>query len=233
MRKAVVPVVLLPIFLLGCSEESTAPEASVQVHTQLAASVVTARNTSAATPLGGGATVDSLQLTRVRILLSRLKLHPTQDTGVGGRDVKVGPFVAVFTAQPQLLGSTSLPGGTYRWVKLEFHRFSDSEAARYAADTLFRDFALPDRASLILEGTLFVADSAIPFVYRSTVTANAALSLDPPASVAEGEVLRILLQFEPRQVFRRGNLVVDPRDPRWRSDIENALRDALKALKQP
>lgn len=218
--------------LLGCSEEASSPGSTVQIRTQLGLTTVRAAAFHGVKPQGHSP-VDSLRIERVRLLLKRLKLHAAgDDTLTGGRDVKVGPFVAVFNAAVQLLGWAEIPAGTYRWLKLEFHRFSDSEAARYAADSLFRDFATADRPSLLIEGTVFVGDSAVPFIYRSDITANVALTLEPPAPVAAGEVLQLLLRFEPQQAFREGNTILDPRDPRLKSQIDNNLRAALKALKQ-
>lgn len=202
------------------------------MRTQLESAVVRAAALRELAPQGRSS-VDSLRIERVRLLLKRLKLHAAgEDTVAGGRDVKVGPFVAVFGTAAQLLGWAEIPAGTYRWLKLEFHRFSDSEAARYAADTLLRDFAAADRPSLLIEGTVFAGDSALPFVYRSDITANVSLALEPPASIGSGEVLQLLVRFDPRQAFMEGSVVLDPRDPQLRSQIDKKLRSALKALKQ-
>jgi hypothetical protein len=219
--------------LFGCSQESSSPEAAVEVSAQLVSPVVSARSVQPGISPLGRSTVDSLSIERVRILLTRLKLHAAgEDTAAGGRDLKVGPFVASFTPQQQILAGATIPPGTYRWLKMEFHRFSDSEAARYATDSLFRDFVVPERASVLIEGKVFVGDSVVPFVYRSDITANVSLLLDPPASVGESDLLRLLVQFDPQQVFVEGAVVLDPRDQRLESLIDNKLRSALKALKR-
>ncbi|MCS7169569.1 MAG: hypothetical protein NZ949_02985 [Candidatus Kapabacteria bacterium] len=218
--------------LSGCSEEGTFSDASVEISTQLGASSVGSVAKSVKFAPAGWSGVDSLQVTRVRILVRRLKLHSvSEDTASEGRDLKLGPFVAVFTSQRQTLSITAIPPGVYRWLNLGFHRLSDSEAAQYAADPLFRDFVMPERYSVLIEGRVFRGDSAIPFVYRSEVMANVAVEMDPPASATQTELLRLLVLFEPRQVFVEGNIVLDPRDPRLRSLIENKLRGALKALR--
>ncbi len=218
--------------LVGCSEDTSSAGSSVEVRTQLGTATVRSAALLERAPQGRSG-VDSLRIDSVRVLIRRLKLHAAgEDTSAGGRDIKVGPAVALFGEQPQLLSAADIPAGTYRWLKLEFHRFSDSEASRYATDTLFQDFAAPDRPSVIIAGVVFVGDSAVPFVYRSQLTANVSLALDPPASVGTAELVRLLVRFEPLQAFLEGNTVLDPRDPRFRSTIETKLRSALKALKQ-
>ncbi len=216
----------------GCAEEGTGAGTTVEVSTQLTATTV--RSTAVApspTPLSQSE-IDSLTVTRVRILLSRLKLHPASDTASGGSDIKTGPFVAVFTAQTQQLALGSLPPGTYRWMKLEFHRLTDAEAARSANDTLLRDFATPERYNLLIEGTVYVGDSAVAFLYQTGVTANVALQLEPPVEVSSQSLLRLLLQFDPAQAFVVAGNLVDPRREAHRSLIDRNLRNALKALKR-
>lgn len=223
---------LVSVLASGCAEEGTTSEAVVEVVTQLAPATV--RPTAVAkgnSPLGRSE-VDSLIVTRVRILLSRLKLHPSSDTAAGGADIKTGPFVATFTAQSQQLALGSLPPGTYRWMKLEFHRFTDAEAARHANDTLLRDFATPERYNLLIEGTLYVRDSVIGFLYQTGVTANAALQLDPPAEANQQTLLQLLLQFDPAQAFVVAGTLLDPRRETNRSLIDRNLRNALRALKR-
>lgn len=71
------------------------------------------------------------------------------------------------------------------------------------------------------------------FTYRSTVTANVALKLDPPVEVTPESILRLVMRFDPTAVFvANGNILLHPLDPDSRTIIESNIKASLKALKR-
>jgi|GEM_PF-1199716 len=231
-RAGVALLGVLGIVEWGCSEEIAALGTTVHVAAQLAAAVVRQSTMEKRAVPQGQSEVDSLEVTSVRILLKRLKLHTTGDTSLQGEEVKVGPFVAVFAHRERQLAVSTIPPATYRRLKLEFHRLTDEEVSRYANDSLLWEFATPERYSVSIEGRVFTPAGASAFIYRSDVTANVALPLEPPAEVRKEQVLSLLLHCDPYQIFVVAGRLVDPRDERNRRFIDSNLHMAFKVLKR-
>lgn len=227
-------VVLAALLVYGCSESSSPSNPTVEFYAQLTSSSVRqSMQRSKGTAAAGFSIIDSIKIDRVRILARRLKLHSSDNDSVG-KDIKTDALIFTFTPTQQWVTSATIPPNTYRWVKFEFHRLSSDEAQRYLQDTTFADFIPPERYSVIIDGKVYAVGDTVPtpFTYRSQVTANAALKFDPPIEVSGGTLLGIVVRFDPQQAFVKGNVVLDPRDPANRSEIEGNIRNALKALKR-
>ncbi|MCX8050531.1 MAG: hypothetical protein N3B17_01365 [Chlorobi bacterium] len=218
-----------------CTDSTSSPTPSVELYADMNTSTVRqAALLDKGTAAQGITAVDSIKIERVRILVRRLKLHGS-DSDSSGKDLKTDPFIVTFTAQQQRVTSATIPTGTYRWMKLEFHRLSNDEADRLYNNPAFADFIPPERYSVIIEGKVYTRGSTVPdsFTYRSTVTANVALKLDPPAEVTANSVLGLVMRFDPAAVFTTNSgIVLHPLDPDSRSIIEGNIRAALKALKR-
>jgi len=228
---------VLGALMVSSCTSSTNPSAGprVEVYSDMDASMLRQSTEARKVPTAEGITVvDSLKIDRVRILVRRLKLHGA-DNDSAGKDIKTEPFILTFTAQQQLMTTATIPSGTYRWMKLEFHRLSNDEADHYTTNPAFADFIPPERYSVIIDGRVWTRGNATPdsFTYRSTVTANVALKLDPPVEVTPESILRLVMRFDPAAVFvANGNILVHPLDPDNRSIIEANVKSCLKALKR-
>ena len=73
---------------------------------------------------------------------------------------------------------------------------------------------------------------ASPFTYRSDVTANLSLKFPDQITVADNETVTLLVEIDPIAVFKSGNTVLNPADTSNESKIDNAIKDAIKALKK-
>jgi len=220
------------LWLLGCGEElSQQPTLELLAH--LERSTVTSRTLQAPESPAALPTVDSLRIERVRVLISRILLQPNGSDTTSARSLRLTPLLALFGPTPQLLLLEAPPPGSYRWLKFELHRFTESERREYSGNPTLADFLAEDRPSIILEGTLYRGDSAVAFAYRSTVTANVALALEPPLQLSRDTLQRLLLRFDPATAFVQNGRILDPRVPEQRAAIENALRAAFKAVKSP
>jgi hypothetical protein len=93
-----------------------------------------------------GTEADSLKISRVRILISELKLHrDKEDTLAGDKTVKTGPMLITIDSTGSRTFSTgTIPAGSYDKLKFEFHRFNNNEVAQYLSDTTFADFVTND-----------------------------------------------------------------------------------------
>lgn len=227
--------------LIAACSDSTGPDGTgtVRMQAKLAGSVVNAAllDTKGASPLGAGAEVDSLSISRVRILVTELKLHDkvdddTTDDDSEDRLVKTGPIVIdADSTGVKVFLTEEIPAGDYDKVKFEFHRFNASQVAQYLGDTIFGPFVTDDRWSVIVDGTLYNGGQATPFTYRSDITANLSLKFPEEIEVPEGGTGVIVVEIDPIEIFKEGNGVLDPRDGSNESKIDNAIKSAIRALK--
>jgi len=220
------------LWLLGCGEELS-QQPTLELFAQLERSTVTSRALRAPEFPTALPTVDSLRIERVRVLMSRILLQPVSSDSASARSLRLAPTLAVFMSSPQLLLLEAPPPGSYRWLKFELHRLTESERRDYSGNPTLADFVADDRPSIIIEGTLYRRDSAVAFAYRSTVTANVALALEPPLQLSRDTLQRVLLRFDPAPAFVQNGRILDPRASEQRAVIENALREAFKAVKSP
>jgi hypothetical protein len=222
--------------IASCSDNPTSSDqATVTMQAELAQSGVS--KTVAKDPgtvLLSGSQADSLKVSRVRILISELKLHRSnEDTVSGDKKVKIGPMlVTVDSTGTRTFTSGAVPAGSYEKLKFEFHRFSSSEVPQYLNDTIFADFVTDKRYSFIIDGTVYNGGTAFPFTYRSDATANLELKFDPAITLAPGSTAIVVLKIDPIELFKHNGKVLDPRDGSNESEIDNAIKDAIKALKR-
>jgi len=181
-----------------------------------------------------GAEVDSLRVTRVRVLISELKFHRNNsDTSSGDNLLKAGPMIATFdSAGTKVFAAGSIPSGTYDKVKFEFHRFSSSEVGGYLTNPDYADFVTDDRWTVLVDGDVYVGGATFPFTYRSDMTANLTLSFVPPIATEPGTTVIVAVVVDPVAIFKAGGKVLDPRDASNESEIDNAIKSAIKALKR-
>ena len=69
-------------------------------------------------------------------------------------------------------------------------------------------------------------------MYNSDVNSNLSLDLQTAISVASGGTGNIVLQFQPLIVFKGTSGVLDPTDTKNKSDIDNYIKVAVKAVKK-
>jgi hypothetical protein len=213
--------------LAACNDDPASnDQASVTMQGQLESSAVSlAKATS-----GTGAIVDSLHVTKMRVFVRRLKLHVDKsDTVVGDKEVKTDPFVITFQGTATTFANFSIPAGTYDKVKFEFHRPEESQVATYLNIADFVDFVTSGRYSVIYEGSLYTGGSAtaVPFVYKSDMTANLSINFDTPVALDAGSTSTVVLQIDPADVFKKGGAVLDPRDASNESEIDNNIKAAI------
>lgn len=237
---SVVCALALSVALSNCSESPSNPATSqspqVQMMSEFSSTTVTASATQKDESgiLANGEVADSLHITRARILVSRLKLHRANDESeTCDKDLKLGPFlITIDSAGQRVVAMDTIPEGNYDKVKFEIHRFSNSEISLYLDDLLYMDFVTNDRYTVLVEGTVYKDGKAYPFTYRSNVTANITLDFDGLFTISSQGLTTLILQMNPVLSFRYGSQVLDPRDPRNKSHVENALRASLRVYKR-
>ncbi|MFN8366662.1 MAG: hypothetical protein U0Y96_05410 [Candidatus Kapaibacterium sp.] len=234
MKTLFVVVCASAVLLLQSCSDSTSTSTTMQFSAEITNPVVSAPAQQKGNSVQAGSTVDSVKITRVRMLLSRLILHKSsQDTSGGSSTVKAGPFLLDAKAgSTTVITSAEIPAGSYQNIKYELHKFSSSEVEQYLTDANFAPFVTTNRYSVILEGTSYKGGVEKAFVYNSDVNSNLSLDLQTAISVASGGTGNIVLQFQPLIVFKGTSGVLDPTDTKNKSDIDNYIKVAVKAVKK-
>jgi len=230
-------LMLTSIFVFsGCSETSVPDnQATVNIQSQMSLAVSQLIDLDIKGEKIQGTEVDSVRITRTRILLSRIKFHLENETNDGiDKEFKTGPFLFIGDETGSYFNMTDgqIPPGSYEKIKFEIHRFSSSDLNQYQNHVTFQDFATNDRYSVIIEGISFKDGNAYEFTYYGTPTANLSMKFEPSLVCEENSTTIICFQINPINLFKSGNSVCDPRDSGNMNDIDNLIKSAIRAVKK-
>jgi len=219
----------------GCSStEEPANTATVAMTAETEGSVASGAFRKHSGSPASGIVADSVEITRVRFLLSRVKLHVEGNDTLKDGDIKTGPFVLEFTpGLSRVFTTATIPSGTYEKIKFEIHKFPSSIDQTYLNDPVFTDFVTSERSTVIIEGRVWSGQISIPvnFVYKSDITANLETKFPGLITLDAGSTSTIAMIFSPLLAFKASS-VLDPRDPDNANDIDNYLKSAIKSLKK-
>lgn len=224
-------------FVISCAssdEPSDTKTSTVTISAETEGSMATAAFRKNSNTPTSGIVCDSIEITRVRFLVSRVKLHVEGNDTLKDGDVKAGPFVLEFTpGLSRVISTVTIPSGTYEKIKFEIHKFPSSIDQIYLNDPIFTDFVTSQRSTVIIEGRVWSAGSSIPvnFVYKSKITANLEAKFPGTITFDPGSTPTIAMIFSPVLAFKASN-VLDPRDPDNANAIDAYLKTSIKALKK-
>lgn len=178
--------------------------------------------------------VDSLVVSRVRMLVRHVQLHHEgNDTTSGYEALLTAP--SVLTASTPWVAIAQLPGfptGTYNAVRCDLYRLSDAEAQQYTGHPDFGDFAGIERYSVIIEGTVYKGGEAVPFRFATDPAQQLWLPIDSPLGVPRGSTTDLALSVRIPTLFLTGEGIVDPTQTANKAFIETKLFEALRAAKK-
>lgn len=215
--------------VVGCSDNVVIPEPNFVLESALSNAKLSSVRKPGDVVMKGG-TVNSLTVTRVRILVSRALLHAGDDTlSANDKLIKSGPFVFLADSTGnRVITSVTVASGSYRKLKFEFHPFDSSEAPDYAMDQNFKDFVTSGRYAVIIEGSLVRNGTTARFAYKSDVNQNLQLEFSPALTVGNTGAVTATLKFDAASVFRDGQDILDPDDKQNQSAIDNGIKQALR-----
>ena len=222
------------VALGACSDNPSNPDqATVTMQAEMSRQTVTLARRNAEAETAAGAEFDSLRVSRVRMLVRRLILHRDKEDTAGDRTVKTDPFVITMEASgAKTFATVTVPPGTYDKIKFEFHKPESSQVQAYLGIPEFVEFVTGDRTSIIIEGVGYKNGVQAAFTYKSDVSANLSLPFDQVVTLSGGTTSVLALSIDPTTVFKRGGRVLDPRDGSNESEIDNAIKVAIKAVKK-
>ena len=229
IRKAMLLILLVSI--IACQDDTTSPEgmAQVKVVSSMSNKSVYSSNTGSFQSHG----VDSLVVTKFRILISSIKLHGYNDNDDKHESFKTGPYVlrADSTSSFYYLSEHTVPEGSYDKIKFEMHKFPESERVQYIGDTLFGEFATNDKYTFLIDGFYYEDGEKIPFEFKSNKTENLSLKFDPMLELNDDGVNNIDLDIMPELLFVVNGAIIRPTEDNWK-DIEKNIHNSIKALKK-
>lgn len=228
LHRFVASIALLAAVLVGCSSDDPVTSTSNVTVTCRIDNAITS-SVGGKGPAVAGDVVDSLMVTRVRVLVKRLILHPSaSNDSTDDRSVKNGPFLLVADSNgSRVVAQAQLTPGSYDKLKFEMHRFSSSEIPSYQNDTIYRDFVTGSRYSVIIDGIVVRNGTRSAFQYESDITSNVEFSL-PSFVVPQSGSTTLALVFAGAGAFLDKGQLLDPRDPKNESEIDNKIKAAFR-----
>jgi hypothetical protein len=206
-------LVIASLYWIGCSKSnnpvSTASGSPGQV---TMTAYFTQQGTSGLYKVSSTSSIDSIVVTRVRVILKDLKLksQSNEDVDMDHEDgtahqsydynhfedstqicehssQRLAPFVLdlSLTDSVQQISIDNFPAGTYDGVKFEIHRIDqdDIDSLSSAEQATFADFLAGSRYSVIIDGNYYQNGQATPFTYKSQIDAEIELPINPPLVV--------------------------------------------------
>jgi len=223
----------LAIGMMSC-KSSTSPTDEGSLSVESTVSTSTVNSMSMKGDRVEAATIDSVKIQRVRLLISRIKLQRSdEDTVDGGRDVKAGPGVVTFeNGKLNTAFSSTVPVGRYDRLKIEVRPFSPSEAKSYESDPIYEDFAAIGRPSFIVEGTVWSSGVPESFTQTSDNVENLWVKVEPYFEVSKSTTTKLKFDFDAVTWLKVGGSVKDPRDGTIRDDLKKRLKNFFKLLRK-
>lgn len=234
---AVLFPVLFIAFLPGCSDSVNEPDiddGNIRIEAGLVSSSVPFGKTvipSGETGLLNGATVDSLRITGLKLMVAEIKLHRS---GNGEEKVVTGPaLLSIDQNGVRAVITGTVLAGTIDKINFKFHRLNDQEIGPFVGDPDFDEFTTDDRYTIIVEGIAYDGGQAFPFTYGSKVEEDLKFDLDD-FSITGSDVTIIVIRLDPISVFKDKDtrLVMDPRDKENSNRIDDAIKAALNAQRK-
>lgn len=178
--------------------------------------------------------VDSLVVSRVRLLVRHVQLHQEgKEVSSGFQPVQMEPVVLTASAGWTNAAQVQhFPTATYDAVQCELYRLSDAEAQQYTDHPDFGEFAGIERYSVIIEGTMYKGEEVVPFHFATALAQQLWLIFDSPLGVPRGSTSDIALSVRIPSIFLTGEGIVDPTQTSNRAFIESKLLEALRVAKK-
>ena len=215
--------ILLAGLLMGCNDGPAQPTAgSLSLSLRFNANVA---NAGLAKSAGVAAAVDSISLTRVRVVLSKIELEAFDDS----MEFRSAPMILELNLNGtmQTIAVAGVPFGTYSEVEFKIHRVDSSDLALLPGA---QDFLQLPRASVIVAGLVYQNGNTQSFTYRSGLNVQQEYDLTPPLVVSDANpTANLTINVEAAQWFKNGaGFLLDPTDPNNQNQIANNIKASFK-----
>jgi hypothetical protein len=179
-----------------------------------------------------GATVDSISITKLRMLVARMYLFRDRFASAAGHNtIKKG--TALVSAEPGVpskwVCNGNLPTGTYGVMIFELENTANDETkmAVPEIDTVLR--AGP--YSTMIDGVAWKNGVGTPFQYTTDALPDLTMEFSPTIVISAGAVRHMVLQVDPSAIFKANGTVLDPADPANKPLMDAGLPGSFKGLR--
>ncbi|MBU2446042.1 MAG: hypothetical protein KJ666_10820 [Bacteroidetes bacterium] len=220
----------------ACKEETVAPQTQTgQISLLAKYSVVsTLQLNRLGNPYPLLFAVDSIKVTRFRVVLKRIKFESDNDSV----EFKTAPMVVEYNISGAVheIAVSAVKFGTYREIGFKIHRVNDYDLDDFtpAERAPFADFLAGERYSMIIDGMVFKDGSGgQPFTYRSRVNEEQKYNFNPPLAITSSNPnVTVTLRISSGGWFLgHGGVLLDPRDPRNQDIIDQNLKVSIKVFR--
>lgn len=224
------------IFLSACASSSTSPgtTANVTATTDMENETISSVKGKPSSP-ASGPTVKSLTISRVRVLISGLHLHVSDDAAAGTGNFENQPFIVDFKPTvTNTIATIAVPFGTYTQMIFDLHQLDNTADAALITNASFVDFAMLDKPTIIVEG-MFTdnAGATKSFLYRTSMVRNLKPLILPTAILLAEHRYTLDLRFDGKIAFASlSGKPLDPLDQSNRTDLDDQIAKAFKALQK-
>lgn len=224
-------IALCAIVFFACNDSVTPPPDTAQVSL-----TVKMNNRTMTSPVSlqklYAALVDSIKLTRARLLINSIDFEGgDEDSDDDDLEFSTKPMVLKLSLvdSVQTVMVAAIPFGTYDEVEIEIRKLSQAyiDSLAPADSVLLADF-IAKGVSVIVEGVVYSAGVAAPFIYSAAVRVEQEYELDPPLAIsADNPIANITLMVYANFWFMRNGVLLDPNDAvnqnaiKW--NIENSF----------
>ena len=197
------------------------------------------------------AAIDSIKLTRIRVILRNVRLKSdnesevemehsnTSDNSTSSDDStqRLKPFVLDLnlTGGLQQVSLTNVPLGTYNRFEFQIHKVNQTEIDSLSASeqAAFTDFLNGGNYSIIINGTIYKNNQASSFEYKSEIDVEIEKTLNPPLTITQSQTtFNLTLEISSASWFvDQNSTLLDPTDPQNFTTIEHNLKSFLKVFK--
>jgi hypothetical protein len=175
-----------------------------------------------------GPTVDAVTITRVRVMMSGLHLHVSDEAAAGVGSFMSNPVVVTFDSTTRSLGSATIPIGTYTQMIFDLHTPDlTADATLLAANPDF----LVGSPTIIIEGKMTKNGTQSPFTYKTSMVRNLkpVFTPSPLITIAE-QTYSSNLRFDGIIAFAiTTGKPLDPTDPVNKTALDDQIAKAFLA----
>ncbi|MBL7997923.1 MAG: hypothetical protein JNL32_04715 [Candidatus Kapabacteria bacterium] len=232
-----IAAICITVAVTGCSDDPVSDNVTqVAVTTALTSPRVTSPDSRRATSsLQEGDAADSLTVTRLRVLVRGVVLAKpgVTDSMAIPTFIKYGPFALIFDSTGNRFTTERyIPEGDYSRITFDIHRLGDKEVNRYVYDPAYNKFVGDERYSVVVEGIAWREGRPFNFTYFSAATPSISTPFSEAITIARNSVANATILFNPNTVFKQGNKILEPRDPRNFADIGKKLDSAFSVIRR-
>ena len=206
-------------FLAGCGAEpitsDTPTNPIVAVRSDIDAKAYRSDQDGFHSSTAAGATVDSLEVTRVYLIVTGLEIQGTDENTISqvGRILRNKTMIVFQAEWPNYIADVEAVAGTYSVAKFAVQPLDGNVDSLIAFDSRYADVVTygPSNAVIVL-GHTYKNGVKIPFAFTSAAAFETEFKFEPGLTLSEGGRHELRMRFLAQKAFDANGAVMDPSD---------------------